>query len=415
MNEESFLRELFATTVASADPGQVLEPFLPGDRSRPARVIGAGKAAASMASALEQAWQGPLQGLVVTPYGHGCECERIEVVEASHPVPDELGQGAARRILDLVSGLSSDDFVICLFSGGGSSLMALPAPPIQMTDKQRINTALLRSGANINEINCVRKHLSAVKGGRLALACEPASTLTLAISDVPGDEPSVIASGPTVADKSTRSEALAVLQRYAIAPPASVESWLRDPASESVKPGQLAPHKHRYRLIATPAQCLTAAKRMAEERGVEVIYMGDDLEGESRELAASQADLARSCLGKGRPSLILSGGETTVTLRGKGRGGPNTEFLLGLANELQGQPGIYALAADTDGIDGSEDNAGAILHPESWQRAITLGLDARVLLNDNDSYSFFTALDDLLMTGPTLTNVNDFRAIYISG
>jgi glycerate 2-kinase len=305
--------------------------------------------------------------------------------------------------------------VIFLVSGGGSSLLSLPAPTIQMADKQQINKALLRSGAAIDEINCVRKHLSAIKGGRLALACEPATTLTLAISDVPGDDPAVIASGPTVADSSTSAEAIAILQRYDIPLLAKVEAWLRDPASESIKPEQLDPHRHQYQLIATPAQSLAAAQGLAHRNGVEVIYLGDDLEGESRELAASQAAQARSCLGKGRPSLILSGGETTVTLRGNGRGGRNTEFLLALANELQGEADIYALAADTDGIDGSEDNAGAILRPDSWQRAKALGLDADAMLNNNDSYGFFKALDDLFITGPTLTNVNDFRAIYISG
>ena len=368
MNAESFLRDLFTVMVAAADPDHVLEQHLPANRSRPAWVIGAGKAAASMASALEKSWQGPLSGLVVTRYGHSCPCEHIEVVEASHPVPDEVGMDTARRILDLVSGLKVDDLVICLISGGGSSLLTLPSPTIQMADKQQINKALLRSGAAIDEINCVRKHLSAVKGGRLALACEPATTLTLAISDVPGDDPAVIASGPTVTDNSTSAEALAILQRYDIALPARVAAWLRDPASESIKAGQLDPHRHQYQLIATPASCLAAAQCLAQENEVDVIYLGDDLEGESRELAASQAALARSRLDKGKPSLILSGGETTVTLRGKGRGGRNTEFLLSLANELKGQAGIYALAADTDGIDGSEDNAGAILRPDSWQR-----------------------------------------------
>ena len=415
MNAEAFLRELFTTTVAAADPNNVLEPHLPANRSRPAWVIGAGKAAGSMASALEQAWQGPLRGLVVTRYGHGCPCEHIEVVEAGHPVPDEIGAKTAQRILDLVSGLSADERVIFLVSGGGSSLLTLPAPTIQMADKQQINRALLRSGAAIDEINCVRKHLSAVKGGRLALACEPATTLTLAISDVPGDDPAVIASGPTVADNSTSAEAIAILQRYDIILPTAVEAWLRDPASESIKAGYLDPQRHQYQLIATPASCLAAAQCLAEENGVDVIYLGDDLEGESRELAASQAALARSRLGRDKPSLILSGGETTVTLRGNGRGGRNTEFLLSLANELQGEAGIYALAADTDGIDGSEDNAGAILRPDSWQRARALGLDALDMLNNNDSYGYFAALDDLLMTGPTRTNVNDFRAIYISG
>jgi len=415
MNAESLLRELFTAAVAAADPDRVLEVHLPKNRSRPAWVIGAGKAAASMASALERAWQGPLRGLVVTRYGHGSLCEHIEVVEAAHPVPDEIGLGSAQRILDLGSGLRDEDLVICLISGGGSSLLTLPPPTIQMADKQQINKALLRSGAAIDEINCVRKHLSAVKGGRLALACEPATTLTLAISDVPGDDPAVIASGPTVADNSTSAEALAILQRYDIALPARVEAWLHDPASESVKAGQLDNHRHHYQLIATPAQSLAAAQRLAEENGVDVIYLGDDLEGESRELAASQAALARSRLGRGRSSLILSGGETTVTLRGNGRGGRNTEFLLSLANQLKGQPGIYALAADTDGIDGSEDNAGAILRPDSWQRAQAQGLDAQAMLNNNDSYGYFSALDDLLITGPTRTNVNDFRAIYISG
>jgi glycerate 2-kinase len=412
-----WLRELFGIAVAAADPLQALPPHLPRDTRRRALVIGAGKAAAAMASALEQHWAGELSGLVVTRYGHALPCKRIEVVEAAHPVPDAHGAAAVQRILALVSALGADDLVICLLSGGGSALLSLPAPGITLADKQAINKALLRCGAAIDEINCVRKHLSAAKGGRLAAACGPAQLITYAISDVPGDHPSVIASGPTVPDSTTSAEALGILRRYDIALPPTVVAWLEAPGSESLKTGDAAFARSEFHLIATPRLSLQAAASAARDAGVGVTVLGDDLEGAAREVALAHADLAlRTTRDSGpaiRPRLILSGGETTVAVTGSGSGGRNTEFLLSLAVALDGMADVYALAADTDGFDGAQDCAGAVLAPDSMQRARELGLDAAALLDDNDSHRFFAALDDLVITGPTRTNVNDFRAVLI--
>jgi glycerate 2-kinase len=411
-----FLQDLFQAAVAAADPQRVLPPFLPRDTQRRALVIGAGKAAASMASALEKHWAGDLSGLVVTTYGHAEPCQYIEVVEAAHPIPDAQGEHAALRILERVSDLNAEDLVICLLSGGGSALLSLPAPGITLADKQSINAQLLHCGAAIADINCVRKHLSRIKGGRLARACFPAQLITYAISDVPGNHPAVIASGPTVADASCSSEALAIMQRYGIKVGPHVLQWLQSSDSETRKADDPIFARSQFHVIATAQSSLAAAAQVAREAGVEVLLLGDTIEGEARELARVQAAmaLARRHDNPGmRPCLILSGGETTVTVRGRGRGGRNSEFLLSLANALAGAPGIYALAADTDGIDGTQDNAGAVLTPASWQRARDLGLDAPVMLADNDSYSFFAALDDLLVTGPTRTNVNDFRALLV--
>ncbi|NIB42688.1 glycerate kinase [Pseudomaricurvus alkylphenolicus] len=414
---QAFLSELFDTAVAAAHPRQVLADYLPEDRSGRAVVIGAGKAAASMAAALEQAWQGPLSGLVVTRYGHGAECQHIEVVEAAHPVPDDAGEAVAKRILELVSNLSAEDQVICLISGGGSSLLALPAQGITLKDKQAINKALLKSGASIDEMNCVRKHLSAIKGGRLAKAAYPARVHTFAISDVPGDEATVIASGPTVADPTTSAQALLILNKYEIDIPDTVQQWLLDPASETVKPGDPVLDNCHFTMIATPQQSLDAAAEIATKRGITPLVLGDGIEGESREVAKVHAAIARQIAERHQPlpapCVILSGGETTVTVKGKGRGGRNAEFLLSLAISLQQHPRIFALAADTDGIDGSEDNAGCLLTPQTYTRAHSLALNASDYLDNNDGYSFFEATDDLLMTGPTRTNVNDFRAILI--
>ena len=411
-----FLLDLFQTAVAAADPHRVLPPVLPQGTDRCAIVIGAGKAAASMASALEKNWAGELSGLVVTPYGHSEPCQYIEVVEAAHPIPDAQGEQAAARILALVSNRSAADLVVCLLSGGGSALLSLPAPGITLADKQSVIEQLLHCGATIADINCVRKHLSRIKGGRLAQACFPAQLITYAISDVPGDHPDVIASGPTVADATRSTEALEILQRYDIKVRRHVLEWLQDSDSETLKANDSAFVGSQFHLIATAGQALQAAARAAREAGVEVLLLGDNIEGEARELARVQAAMA---LAQRRdkpgmpPCLILSGGETTVTVTGRGRGGRNTEFLLSLAIALQGTPGIYALAADTDGIDGTQDNAGAVLTPASWARARALGLDAESLLADNDSYFFFAALDELLVTGPTHTNVNDFRALLV--
>lgn len=407
------LTGLFRTAVAAADPHQVLAAHLPAARDRAATVIGAGKAAASMAAALEQAWRGPLTGTVVTPYRHAEPCRAITVVEAAHPVPDGQGEQFAGDVLRQVASLGPDDLLICLISGGGSSLLALPAPGLTLADKQAINRQLLRSGAPIDEMNCVRKHLSAIKGGRLALACPATETLTLAISDVPGDHPSVIASGPTVPDPTSCSDTLAIIERHDIDVPQRVLDWLLSPEAETAKADHPAFANKTYRLIATPDSALRAAERAASAAGLDVIYLGAEIEGEARAVAADHAARALQEHAAGRPCLLLSGGETTVTVKGSGRGGRNAEYLLALACALDGAPGIHALAADTDGIDGSEDNAGALLAPDSIARAASGGLDARALLDNNDGYGFFSALDDLLVTGPTRTNVNDFRAILV--
>ncbi|AMS13548.1 hydroxypyruvate reductase [Pseudomonas chlororaphis] len=416
VDPQQFLRELFATAIDAAHPQHVLAAHLPSDRSGRVIVIGAGKAAAAMAQVVERCWLGEVSGLVVTRYGHGAPCEKIEVVEAAHPVPDAAGLAVAKRVLELVSDLSEQDRVIFLLSGGGSALLALPAAGISLADKQSINKALLKSGATIGEMNCVRKHLSAIKGGRLAKACWPATVYTYAISDVPGDLATVIASGPTVADPSTSAEALAILKRYAIEVPAAVRTWLQSPESETVKPGDPSLARSHFQLIARPQQSLEAAAVKARQAGFSPLILGD-LEGEAREVAKVHAGIARQVVLHGQPlaapCVILSGGETTVTVRGNGRGGRNAEFLLSLTESLKGLPGVYALAGDTDGIDGSEDNAGAIMAPDSHARAAALGLSASDELDNNNGYGYFAALDGLIVTEPTRTNVNDFRAILI--
>jgi len=403
--------------IGAASPALCVPPHLPPPPVGRTLVVGAGKAAASMASAVEAHWPAdkPLEGLVVTRYGHAHPCARIEVVEASHPVPDAAGQDAARRILSLVQGLTPDDLILCLISGGGSALLSAPAGGITLAEKRAVNQALLRSGAAIGEMNCVRKHLSAIKGGRLAAAAAPTPMLALMISDVPGDDPSVIASGPTVGDPTTREQALDILTRYRIAVPDSVAAHLADPACESPKPGAASlAHVHNL-VVATPRASLEAAAAVALAAGYAPIILGDDIEGEARDVAAEHARLARARLAEGAPCVLLSGGETTVTVRGRGRGGRNAEFLLALAVALDGAPGISALAADTDGIDGTEDNAGAIITPDTLARTAAAGIDARAMLDQNNAYEAFAALGDLVMTGPTLTNVNDFRAVLIEG
>jgi hydroxypyruvate reductase len=371
-----------------------------------------------MAAAVEAHWNGPIEGLVVTRYGHGVRCRHIEVVEASHPVPDEAGSKAARRILDKVSGLTADDLVLVLISGGGSALLALPAGGISLADKQAINRALLKCGAHIAEMNTVRKHLSAIKGGRLAVAAAPARVVALMISDVPGDDLSVIASGPTVPDLSTRSDALAVLTKYGIEIPAAVAVHLNGEASETSKPGDPRFSNVTNRLVATPQKSLEAAARVARDAGLACVILGNAIEGEARDVGIVHAGIARQCGDWGQPleipCVLISGGETTVTVRGNGRGGRNAEFLLSLGIAADGGNGIWALAADTDGIDGSEDNAGAILTPDMLNGAKRAGIDVRARLADNDAYGVFAALNDLVVTGPTLTNVNDFRAILVT-
>jgi hydroxypyruvate reductase len=404
------LEAMFRAAVDAASPRLRLPACLPSPPRGRTIVVGAGKAAAEMAATVEAHWRGPLEGLVITRYGHGAPCERITVVEAGHPVADEAGMAATAAIMDLLRGLTADDLVLCLLSGGGSALLAAPAPGLTLADKQTITRALLHSGAPIAEINCVRKHLSAVKGGRLALRAAPARVVTLAISDVPGDEISTIASGPAAPDPTTRQEALAILRRWRIAIPEAVDAWLSDPRSET--PKQVSGGETI--LIARPRDALDAAARLASARGFVPIILGDAIEGEARDVAREHAGLALRSLAEERgPRVLLSGGETTVTVRGAGRGGRNAEYLLALAVALDGHPRIYALAADTDGVDGSEENAGALLFPDSLARGVALGLNGAERLADNDGYGFFAALGDLLVTGPTRTNVNDFRAILI--
>jgi hydroxypyruvate reductase len=425
------LRALFDAAVAAADPAkliteQAMAALLPDPVSGRTVVVGAGKASAAMARAFEKAWSGPpLEGLVITRQGHGAPCDRIAVIEARHPVPNRAGKDAARRILDLTAGLGPDDQLVCLISGGGSALLALPAPGLTLADKQAVTRDLLRSGATIDEINTVRKHLSAIKGGRLA-AATPARILTLAISDVPGDDPAVIASGPTVPDPTTFADARAVLAKYRIAPPPAVTAHLTAAAEETPKPGDPLFRRTRFELLASPQQALAAAADAALARGVTPIVLSDRIEGEARDvggvhaaialqLAAGQLRVGGSVVAP--PAVLLSGGETTVTVRGNGRGGRNVEFLLGLSAALARDPagaaGIAALACDTDGIDGTEDNAGAIVYPDTLARAAMRDIALDKALAENDGYGFFAALGDLIVTGPTLTNVNDFRAILI--
>jgi glycerate 2-kinase len=421
MKERLLLRGMFEAAIAAASPDKAVPANLPPPPAGRTVVVGAGKAAASMARAVEAHWPDdkPLSGLVVTRYGHGVGLlKRIEVVEAAHPIPDAAGQNAARRILDLVTGLGPEDLALCLISGGGSALLSLPAPGITLYDKRALSKVLLRSGANINEINCVRKHLSAIKGGRLARAAAPAKIVSLIISDVPGDDPSVIASGPTTPDTTRLADAKAVLRRYSIVPSASVQALLDDGKSETPKPGDPAFARSDTRIIAAPQASLIAAAELASRAGYRPLILGDALEGEAKEVGKVMAGIARQVAIHGQPApapcVLISGGETTVTVGGRGRGGRNVEFLLSLAVELDGRPRIFAIAGDTDGVDGAEEVAGAIVTPDSLERARGLGLNARVLLIDNDAHNFFRALGDQVITGPTMTNVNDFRAVLIN-
>lgn len=416
----ALLRDLFDAALAAARPATCLAPYI--DRLSPPKgrtiVIGAGKASAAMARAVEERWSHPLEGLVVTRYGYGETCQRIEIVEAAHPVPDEKGRAAAGRMLEKVKGLTPNDLLLCLISGGASALLALPAPGLTLADKQEVNRALLKSGAHIGDMNTVRKHLSAIKGGRLAIAAQPARVLSWLISDVPNDDPGVIGSGPTVADRTTFADALAVLAKYRIEAPASVRAHLESGAAgkieETPKPGDPRLARVETVTVATPQRSLDAAAALAKSRGIEVIMLGDNLEGEARELGAAHARQAVGLAKRGTPVVVLSGGETTVTVRGTGRGGRNVEYLLAQAIAADGAPGIWGLSADTDGVDGAEEIAGAIFTPDSLVRARAKGRDPKAMLDDNDGHGFFQLLGDSLVTGPTRTNVNDFRATLIA-
>ena len=421
----ALLRKLYDAAVQRALPAHNTAAFLPPPPKGRTVVLGAGKAGGAMAAAVDALWpqNAPLSGLVVTRYDHvppayRAAPGRIEVVEAAHPVPDEAGRRAAQRIADLAHGLTKDDLVLCLVSGGGSALLAMPAAGITLEEKQAVNKALLKSGAAIDEMNCVRKHLSAIKGGRLAAMCAPAALVTLLISDVPGDAPEVIASGPTVADPTTCADALRLLKRYDIAISDAARAGLESGAFETPKPGDPVFNGHHVHMIATPQQSLEAAAAVARAAGLDAHILSDEIEGESHVVGRVHAALARSVARRGapfaRPCVILSGGETTVTVKNKGgRGGRATEFLVGAVIALQGEPGVHVLAADTDGIDGVEDNAGAIVTPDTLARALALGLKAQDFLDRNDAYNFFKPLGDLVVPGPTFTNVNDFRAVLI--
>lgn len=417
----ALLRDLFDAALSAARPATCLAPYIDRLQAPKGRtiVIGAGKASAAMARALEDRWPHPLEGLVVTRYGYGETCTRIEIVEAAHPVPDEKGRAAAGRMLEKVKGLSPDDLLLCLISGGASALLALPALGLTLADKQEVNRALLRSGAHIGEMNTVRKHLSAIKGGRLAIAAQRARVLSWLISDVPNDDPGVIGSGPTVADSTTFADALAVLARFRIEPPPAVRAHLEAGAAgrieETPKPGDPRLARVETVIVATPRLSLDTAAALARSKGLDVVVLGDNLEGEARALGAEHARLALDTARRpGRPTVILSGGETTVTVRGGGRGGRNVEYLLAEAIAANGAPGIWGLSADTDGVDGAEDIAGAIFAPDTLARARALGRDPQAMLDDNDGHGFFDMLGDSLVTGPTRTNVNDFRATLIA-
>ncbi|HTI66084.1 MAG TPA: glycerate kinase [Caulobacteraceae bacterium] len=405
----AFLRRLFDVALAAVDPLVCTPPYLPEPPRGRTVAIGFGKAAAAMARAVEDHWDGPLSGLAVTRYDHGLDCRRIEVIEAAHPVPDHAAVAAASRALAMAADLGPDDLLLALASGGGSSLLTLPASGLSLDDKRAVTAALLRSGAPIGDINTVRRHLSAIKGGRLAAAAAPARVVTLVVSDVPGDDPAQVASGPTLADGSTAADALAVLARWRIDAPRAVLAHLSAPATPVPAAADPA------RVIATARMALDAAAARARAAGIEPVVLGDALQGEARELGRDHAILALGLRESGRPAVVLSGGETTVTVKApRGRGGRNGEYLAGLALTLDGVADVHALACDTDGIDGTQDNAGAVVGPDTLVRARTLGLDAAALLDANDAWSLFDALGDLVATGPTRTNVNDFRAIYIA-
>jgi hydroxypyruvate reductase len=412
-----FLESLFRAAVGAADPAECVRRNMPDYPKGRTIVIGAGKAAASMARGFEENWDAPLEGMVITRYGYGVKTSRIVVAEAAHPVPDQAGIEATQRMLDMVSGLTADDLVVCLISGGGSALLTAPIAGVTLADKQAVNRALLASGATISEMNCVRRHLSRVKGGRLAAACHPARVVTLMISDIPGDKAVDIASGPTVADATTCRDALEIVDRYRMELPRSARDVLESGAGETVKPGDARLQRNELRMVAAPALSLRAAAALAEAQGIKAYVLGDRWEGEARDAAKVMAGITFQAAAHDgpfeRPCVLLSGGETTVTVRGDGRGGRNVEFLLSLALALEGEARVHALAGDTDGVDGLEEIAGAYVAPDTLRRAWDLGMSPLASLANNDAHTFFEKLGDSIVTGPTLTNVNDFRAVLV--
>jgi hydroxypyruvate reductase len=412
----SILRALFDAALDAVAAARCVPPHLPAPLRGRTLVVGAGKASAAMAQAVERHWAGALSGIVVVPYGHGAPCERVAVIEAGHPLPDAAGTVAAERVLAAIRGLGPDDLVLALISGGGSALLAAPAPGLALADKQAVTAALLRSGAPIAAINTVRKHLSAIKGGRLARAARPARVCTLVVSDVPGDDPAVVASGPTLPDPTTAADAQTILARYRIEPPPAVAALLASPAAETPKPTDQMLHVDEAAIVARAADALAGAEAAARARGIAITILGDAIEGEARAVGAAHARLALDQAGRASgPLLILSGGETTVTITGAaGEGGRNSEYLLGFGLALGDAPNIAALAADSDGIDGASRAAGAIWRPDSLARAAALGLDPAAMLAAHRSGEFFAALGDALVTGPTRTNVNDIRAVLIA-
>jgi hydroxypyruvate reductase len=418
LDPRRLLRRLFDAAIDSAQPARHIRAYLPPPPRGRVIVVGAGKASAAMARAVEDNWPGALSGLVVTRGGYSVPCQRIEIIEGAHPVPDETSLKAAQRILQSVHGLTADDLVLALMSGGASALLTLPMEGLTLKDKQALNRALLTSGAAIGEMNCVRRHLSAIKGGRLAAASAPAKVVTLLISDVPGDDPTDIGSGPTVGDPTTCADALGILERYHIELGPQVRDALTSGRGESVKPSDPRLRGIETRLIATPQMALEAAAAAARAQGVEPVILSDRLEGEARDVGKVFAGIAQQIAARsqpvGAPCVLLSGGETTVTVRGDGSGGRNVEFLLSLGVALNGHPRVYAIAGDTDGVDGAEDIAGAYLGPDSLERARAQGINPRASLERNDGHGFFKALGDSVVTGPTFTNVNDFRAVLVT-
>ncbi len=417
-NPESFLKKLFDAAVEAADPAGTIASFLPEQPKGRTVVIGAGKASSQMAKAFEQMWRGPLEGVIVTRYGYAVPCERIEVLEAAHPVPDEAGLKGAKRLLECVDDLTSDDLVVALISGGGSALLPCPGGDLTLADEIAVNEALLASGAPISAMNTVRKHVSAIKGGRLAAAAHPARVVSLLVSDIPGDHPQFIASGPTVADAANRQNAVDIVRQYRIALPKTVMDHLQSDSADAPLPADPRLRSAEHHIIASAAISLERAAEVADAAGVDAHILSDSIEGEAREAARTQAAIVREIVNRDRPfkkpAVLLSGGETTVTLRGKGKGGRNTEFLLSMALEISGENGVHVLCADTDGIDGSEDNAGAFIDGGTCNRMRSAGIDPVACLNNNDAWSAFDAVGDLFVPGPTGTNVNDFRAILVT-